>query len=224
MKFGSAGRVWPKPVFFIYLKDRRLTNTKLQAIMLNKIVLDLETQKSFDEVGGRNKFHLLKVSVAVAYSYVENKFLVFEERSLHKLGELLQEADLVIGYNVLHFDYEVLRPYLHFDPQTLPTLDLLVEVEKVLGHRIGLESLANATLNTSKLASGMDAITYWRTKQMDKLKAYCTEDVKITRDIYNYALENKKLFFSDFFTKKEIRLEFPEVVPAGDKRKQTSLF
>jgi DEAD/DEAH box helicase domain-containing protein len=192
--------------------------------MLNKIVLDLETQKSFDEVGGRNKFHLLKVSVAVAYSYPENKFFVFEERSIHKLEEILQEADLVIGYNVLHFDYEVLRPYFHFDPQTLPTLDLLVEVEKVLGHRIGLEALASATLASSKLASGMDAITFWRSGQMDKLKAYCTEDVKITRDLYNYALENKKLFYKDFFTKKEIRLELPEAVALPNKRKQTSLF
>jgi DEAD/DEAH box helicase domain-containing protein len=192
--------------------------------MLNKIVLDLETQKSFDEVGGRNKFHLLKVSVAVAYSYPQNKFLVFEERGLHKLGEILQEADLVIGYNILHFDYEVLRPYLHFDPQTLPTLDLLTEVEKVLGHRIGLEALANATLDAAKLASGMDAIKYWRTGQIDKLKAYCAEDVKITRDLYNYALENKKLFFKDFFTKKEIRIELPEALALPNKHKQTSLF
>jgi len=45
--------------------------------MLNKIVLDLETQKSFEEVGGFGKNHLLKVSVVGVYSYVQNKYLTF---------------------------------------------------------------------------------------------------------------------------------------------------
>ena len=192
--------------------------------MLKKIVLDIETQKSFDEVGGRNKFHLLRVSVAVAYSYVENKFLVFEENQLHRLGELLQDADLVIGYNVLHFDYEVLRPYFNFDPKVLPTLDMLVEVEKLLGHRIGLDAIARATLNSSKLGSGMDAIKYWRSGEMEKLKNYCVEDVKITRDIYQYVIDNRKIYYTDFFTKKELALSFPAPMPRTDKSKQTSLF
>ncbi len=192
--------------------------------MLNKIVFDLETQKSFDEVGGRNKNHLLKVSVAVAYVYPENKFLVFEEKNVHKLGEILQEADQVIGYNIVSFDYEVLRPYLHFNPTTLPTLDLLVEVEKVLGHRVGLDSVASATLAASKLASGMDAIKFWRTGQKDKLKEYCVEDVRLTRDIYEYARANGKLFYKDFFTRKEFKISLPDAIERQNKHRQNSLF
>jgi DEAD/DEAH box helicase domain-containing protein len=192
--------------------------------MLNKLVLDLETQKSFGEVGGRNKNHLLKVSVAVVYSYPEKKFLVFEEKNMHKLGELLQEADQVIGYNIIDFDYEVLRPYLNFDPKIIPTLDMLQEVEKILGHRISLDSLAEATLNTNKIASGMDAIKFWRAGDMAKLKEYCAMDVKITRDIYEYARGNGKLYYKDFFTKREIKITFPEVLPRENKLKQTSLF
>lgn len=192
--------------------------------MLNKIVLDLETQKSFNEVGGRNKNHLLKVSVAVAYSYPEKKFLIFEEKNVHKLGEMLQEADLVIGYNLIDFDYEVLRPYLHFDPNSIPTLDILKEIEKLLGHRIALDSLAEATLETNKIASGMDAIRFWRAGEIEKLKEYCVSDVKITRDLYEYARDNNKLFYKDFFTKKEIKISFPDPLPRENKQKQASLF
>ena len=192
--------------------------------MLNKIVLDLETQKSFDEVGGRGKNHLLKISVAVAYSYLQDKFLVFEERSAHKLGELLAEADLVIGYNLLDFDYQVLQPYVNYKLSSVPTLDMLVEVEKVLGHRVGLDAIAQATLNVSKIGSGMDAIRYWKAGELEKLKKYCIEDVKITRDLYDYALREGKLFYKDFFEKREFKISFPEVVANHGRQKQISLF
>src|SRR3989344_2700815 len=126
--------------------------------MLNKIVFDLETQKEFAEVGGRGRNHLLRVSVAVAYSYPENKFFVFEEKTVHKLGELLQEADVVVGYNIVDFDYQVLQPYFNYTLDSLPTLDLLVQIERVLGHRISLDAVASATLDAGKSASGLDAI------------------------------------------------------------------
>ena len=192
--------------------------------MLNKIVLDLETQKSFDEVGGRGKNHLLRVSVAVAYSYLQNKFLVYEESSVHKLGELLQEADLVIGYNLIDFDYEVLKPYLQFDFGSVPTLDMLVYIEKILGHRVKLDTIAQSTLGASKTASGLDAIKFWKTGQMEKLKTYCIADVKITRDLYDFALKNGKLFYKDFFKQKEFKVDFPEVFEKANKYKQSSLF
>src|SRR3989344_4870100 len=124
--------------------------------VINKIVLDLETQKDFAEVGGRSRHHLLRVSWAGIYSYRDNRFQVFGERDLHKLGEILTMADQVIGYNIKQFDYAVLRPYLNFSVAELPTLDLLEEVEKVLGHRISLNAIASATLNEQKTGAGLN--------------------------------------------------------------------
>jgi len=63
----------------------------------NKIVLDLETQKSFDEVGGFGKNHLLKISVVGVYSYLDNKYHCFTEDQLYRLGEMLSSADQIIG-------------------------------------------------------------------------------------------------------------------------------
>ncbi len=104
--------------------------------MLKKIVLDLETQKEFAEVGGRGKNHLLKISVCGIYDYAVDKYCIYEEHELPKLAAILQGADQIIGFNIKSFDFEVLQPYLNFDIHEIPYYDLLEEITKVLGHRI----------------------------------------------------------------------------------------
>ena len=88
--------------------------------MLKKIVLDLETQKSFQDVGGRGKNHLLKVSVACIYDYSTGKYSSFEEHEIAKLSPILQTADQIIGYNIKDFDFEVIQPYLNFNIHEVP--------------------------------------------------------------------------------------------------------
>lgn len=192
--------------------------------MSNKIVLDLETQKEFAEVGGRSAHGKLRVSVCGIYSYEQDQYLCFDESNLTKLGEMLQETDLVIGYNIKQFDFQVLQPYFNFSMDTVPALDILEEVEKVLGHRIRLEAIAQATLGTGKTGSGLASINLWKTGRIDELKSYCLNDVKLTREVYEYAKVNGKLLFQDFFETREIVLNFPEPAPRINTVVQSSLF
>ena len=192
--------------------------------MLNKIVLDLETQKEFAEVGGRGKPHLLKVSVAGIYSYLDGKYSTFEERELHKLGELLAAADLLVGFNIRQFDLAVLQPYLNFSLNEIPTLDILEEVENILGHRIGLDAIAQSTLGASKIGSGLAAVRLWRAGQIDELKKYCLKDVELTKQIYDYGMKNGKLLYRDFFETRELPVAFPEPAARKNVVRQTSLF
>lgn len=192
--------------------------------MLNKLVLDLETQKDFAEVGGRNRHHLLRVSLAGIYLYNSDAYESFLEKDLHKLGELLVEADQVIGFNVLQFDYAVLQPYVNFSLKSLPTLDILVEIEKVLGHRLSLDSLATATLGAGKTGTGLNAIRLWRAGQLEKLREYCLNDVKLTRQIYEHGVRHGKLLYKDFFETREIPVKFEEPPPRQNIAKQVSLF
>lgn len=192
--------------------------------MLNKIVLDLETQKDFAEVGGRGKPHLLKVSIVGVYSSAEDKYFCFTEKELHKLGEMLAGADQIIGFNNKQFDHEVLQPYLNFSLADIPALDILEEIEKILGHRIGLDTIALATLGSGKTGSGLRAIELWKTGQMEELKRYCLNDVKLTKDIYDYGQKYGKLLYRDFFETREIPVKFPEPLPRINILKQTSLF
>lgn len=178
--------------------------------MLKKIVLDLETQRNFSEVGGRNKNHLLKVSVCGIYDYARDVYEVYEERELPRLFPLLESADQIIGYNILDFDFAVLKPYLHFNICQIPALDILKEIEKVLGHRISLESVAQGTLGHGKSGKGLEAITKFREGKIQELKEYCLDDVKITKEVYEYILQNGKVRYQDFFDAKELILKFAE--------------
>ena len=192
--------------------------------MPKKLVFDVETQKEFSEVGGRGKNHLLKISVCGVYDYEQDKYLIFEERELPKLGELLQTADQLIGYNSKDFDNAVLQPYFNFDLGQIPHLDILEEIDKVLGHRIKLDDVAQATLGSGKSGDGLKAIQLFRSGRMDELKEYCLDDVRITRQIYEFAIKNHKLLYRDFFAIKEIPLSFTEPESRIGVKHQSVLF
>lgn len=172
--------------------------------MFKKIVLDLETQKSFEEVGGRGKNHLLKVSVCGIYDYAQEKYLIYEESELPRLAPLLQAADQIIGFNIKNFDFAVLQPYMNFDLSTVPYYDLLEEIEKSIGHRIKLESVAQGTIGSGKSGNGLEALLYYRNGRMDLLKKYCLDDVRVTKEVYEYALKNQKLMYRDYFSIREM--------------------
>ena len=155
------------------------------------VVFDLETQRSFAEVGGRSQFHRLGVSVGVAYRYDQDEFLVVTEDTVDELVSLLVEADLVVGYNILGFDYEVLRAYTDKDLKQLPTFDLMYDLEERLGFRPKLDSVASATLGGGKSADGLQALEWWRTGEIDKIIEYCREDVRVTRDLYDFGKRNR---------------------------------
>ncbi len=155
-----------------------------------RIVLDLETKHTFDEVGGRGQFHKLGVTVAVVYDYLDKTFKTFEEHELGQLENILIDASLIIGFNHRRFDMPVLQPYARTPLANLPMFDILESLQELLGYRVGLDNVARATLKTGKSASGLDAIEFYRSGQMDALKDYCKEDVRITRDLYEFGLEN----------------------------------
>jgi DEAD/DEAH box helicase domain-containing protein len=162
------------------------------------VVFDLETQRSFDEVGGRSQLHRLGVSVGVSYRYDRDEFKTYTEDTIAELIALLQSADLVVGYNIKGFDYEVLRGYSDADLRALPTLDLMYELEDRLGFRPKLESVASATLGSGKSADGLQALQWWREGEIEKISEYCTEDVRVTRDLFEFGRRNRFVLVSRF--------------------------
>lgn len=162
------------------------------------VVFDVETQRSFDEVGGRTQFHKLGVSAAVAYRYDLDQFLEFTEENVGELVNLLVEADLVVGYNIVGFDYEVLRGYTDRDLRHLPTVDLMRDLEAKLGFRPKLDSVVQPTLGVGKTADGLQALEWWRRGELDKIMAYCRDDVRVTRDLYDYGKRNRCVLVARF--------------------------
>src|SRR3989344_5666488 len=129
--------------------------------MAQPVVIDVETQFSFRDVGGFDP-RKLKVSVAGIYDYAADKYLAFEEKELPRLFAYLENASVIIGFNVVDFDLPVIRPYYIGDLRKFSTLDLLKYVEQSLGFRVSLDDLARETLNKKKTGHGVLAIEYYR--------------------------------------------------------------
>lgn len=162
------------------------------------VVFDLETQRSVEEVGGRSQLHRLGVSVGVAYRYDTDEYLVVTEETIDQLVNLLFEADLVIGYNVVGFDFEVLRGYTERDLSTLPVLDLMTDLEARLGFCPKLETVASSTLGCGKSADGLQALSWWQEGRIDLITEYCREDVRVTRDLFDFGKRNRCVMVSRF--------------------------
>src|SRR6185503_7311148 len=100
--------------------------------MKNTVYFDLETQKSAEEVGGWHNVREMRMSLAVTYSTATNEYKIYPEQQVDDLVRELQRADLVVGFNNLRFDYEVLHYYTVLDLRQIPTLDVLIELQKKL--------------------------------------------------------------------------------------------
>lgn len=185
-----------------------------------RIVLDLETKRTFDDVGGRNSIDKLGISVVGLYRYDTDKFECYLEQDFGKLQNLLIDASLIIGFNHIGFDMPVLQPYLSIDVKTLPCFDLMVDFQERAGHRIGLDAIATATLGIGKSGSGLDAIRYYNEGRWDELKAYCLKDVEVTRDVFEHGLKNKKILYKSKFGQntKELKVDWSKY---GKKKAQT---
>ncbi len=167
--------------------------------MKNIVYFDLETQKSADEVGGWNNIRDMRMSVGVTYSTARGDYRIYGEKEVDELIKELMRADLVVGFNNLRFDYEVLHGYTVMDLKQVPTLDMLVDLQKALQHRLSLDSVATASLGVEKTAEGLQAIKWYREGKLLEIAEYCCYDVKITKLVHEYGATNKQLFYTNKF-------------------------
>lgn len=154
------------------------------------LVLDIETQRLFDEVGGPAHADRLGLALAVTYSVGRDAFDAFWEGDAAALMERLAAAALVVGFNLVAFDYRVLEPYAPAPLAALPTLDIMHDVRAALGRRVSLDALARATLGAAKCGSGLDAVRWFREGRRDLLEHYCRADVDITHRLFAFGLEH----------------------------------
>src|SRR3954447_5532724 len=170
--------------------------------MKNIVYFDLETQQSAEEVGGWDKISAMRMSVGVTYSTATGGYKIYGEKQVDDLIRELQRADLVVGFNNLRFDYEVLHGYTTLDLRQLPTLDMLVVLQNQLQHRLSLDSIATATFGVEKTAEGLQAINWYRIGRLLDIAEYCCYDVKITRLVHEFGCHNRQLHYHNRFGKK----------------------
>ncbi|HYN21754.1 MAG TPA: Zn-binding domain-containing protein, partial [Thermoanaerobaculia bacterium] len=171
------------------------------------ILFDLETLRGASDVGGWANIHRMGLALGVVCHLEEGRFEVFGEGEVQGLIESLRGASLVIGYNVRRFDYRVLSGYTGEDyNRVLPTLDLLEDVARRLGFRVGMGHLAQETLGLGKSADGLQSLQWVREGRLDLVEQYCRRDVEILRDIYLYGRREGCLFYRN--RRRDVRLKF----------------
>lgn len=187
----------------------------LAANMPATVYFDLETQRSFNDVGGASNLSKMGVSVGCSFCTDSGIYRVYPEEELEDLVQLLVRAELVVGYNHLHFDYGVLEGYTVLDlgSQTV-NLDLMVDLKNIIGRRIGLGHVAAITLGAGKTAVGVDALKWWRehravvgdqdkdstttySEPLMKIAKYCAYDVKVTKCLHEFGRKHGYVKYDD---------------------------
>ncbi len=163
---------------------------------MRKIVFDIETKNLFSEVNSNNPVDL-DISVVCIYDYEKDTYESFTEEQFGKLWTILEKADLLIGYNSDHFDIPLLNKYYPGDLTKIKSLDILAEIKNSFGRRMKLDQIAEGSLGINKSSVGPQAVIWWKQGEYDKVIQYCLDDVKITKDVYDYAKTNNKLVFKE---------------------------
>jgi len=172
---------------------------------MRKIVFDIETK----DVPKTARFDPrdLEISVLCAHDSKTDSYLTFLEHELDDLWPILEHADLLVGYNSDHFDIPLLNKYYPGDLTRLKSVDLLKEIKKAGSKRVRLDAVAKGTLGKGKSGHGLQAVEWWKKGEVEKVKQYCLSDVKITKELYDYARANQMLKYADLSGIREVKID-----------------
>ena len=148
-----------------------------------------------------------ELTVVGIHNSESNTYSSYVREELPQLWPILEKADLLVGFNSNAFDIPLLNRCYPGDLTHIRSLDLLTEVQQVLGRRIRLDSLAQATLGKGKTGDGLKAMVWWQEGKYDKVREYCIEDVRLTRELYDHALQHGLLKYKDLREIRDIKLD-----------------
>jgi DEAD/DEAH box helicase domain-containing protein len=161
---------------------------------MKALTFDIESQNTFRQVGSQNAADLDLALVSVHDSDTD-KITTYLQEDLPKLWPTVESCDMLIGYNSNHFDIPLLDKYYPGDLTLIKSLDLLVEIKDACGRRLKLDGIAAGTVGEHKSAHGLQAIVWWQQGEIEKIKQYCEDDVRLTRKIYDIARDTGKLVY-----------------------------
>lgn len=174
---------------------------------MRAITFDIETRMT-SLAGGRGvDINDMDITVVGIHDSSTGAYSSFLKEDLPRLWPVIEGADMLIGFNSDSFDIPLLNRYYPGDLTKIRSLDILSEIYKALGRRVRLQSLAEATLGKGKKGDGRQAMDWWEEGLYDKVREYCIEDVRLTRELYDYAKEHGYLKYKDFKEKRDVKLD-----------------
>jgi DEAD/DEAH box helicase domain-containing protein len=171
---------------------------------MRTVTFDIETANWLGE--GRTEPADLQIAIVCIHDSLTDSYDSFLEPELPRLWKILEETDLLVGYNSDHFDIPLLNKYYPGDLTRIQSIDLMREIQEVLGRRIRLDAVADGTLGKKKSGHGGQSLVWWRNGEVDKVRKYCIKDVELTKNLYLHALEKGFLKYRELGSLHEVKL------------------
>jgi DEAD/DEAH box helicase domain-containing protein len=203
--------------------------------MITEVVFDCETQKLFHEISGTDPGDL-GISVVSVYVRKVDEYQrelggtmhSFWEKELNNMWKYFSGAQRIIGFNSVKFDVPALKKYSPTGFEKLPHFDIMKIVRDSLGFSLSLNHLASQTLGKYKSDVGTNAVEYWKKhdeESLAKLKSYCEMDVRLTKDLYDFGVREKKLKYLDKWNNsRELPVDFSYPTAVIEASRQIGLF
>lgn len=156
---------------------------------MKTIIFDLETKRNPDSVsGGWSNKRELGISSGVAWVSWLRRYVMYREDRIPLLVDLINEADLVVGFNSINFDVPLLEAQ-GYELHIKQHCDLMALCERPHRKFVGLDELAWFTLGRGKIANGKHAPELAELGRWDELFEYNTDDVVLTRMLFEFVAE-----------------------------------
>ncbi len=170
------------------------------------LTFDIETANWIGDPGVEDSKGL-QIALVGTHDSLTGQYDSYIESELPKLWKTIEETDILVGYNSDHFDIPLLNKYYPGDLTRIKSVDIMVEIQKVMGRRMRLDAIAEGTLGKKKSGHGGQSIVWWRAGEVEKVRKYCLKDVELTRNLFDYALEHGSLKYKELGRTQEVKLD-----------------
>ncbi len=190
----------------------------------NILVFDIET---IGNISSPNFVDEMQITVVGVYNYAKDEYKTYFLEELSDLEADLKQANLLVGFNNDHFDTPILNKYYQFDLFSIASFDILREFRANTGKRLGLDAIASMTLGSSKSGTGSNAMTLYQDGKLEELAQYCLNDVKLTKDIFEYCINKQHLIYPSkdgwLRLKVDMKYDLDEFIDENTQKSQYSL-
>lgn len=157
----------------------------------NITYLDIETQHLITEFEGgwKNPENYGKIKIAELGILQNGVYTTFEENNINDLIPELDKSELIVGHNIIQFDFKILE---HYFPKNimlniyLKSFDTMLELNKFTSDAgwVSLDDIAQRNFGMKKTEDSIKIPEMWRNGEKDKVKEYLLNDLEMTKKFY----------------------------------------
>jgi hypothetical protein len=174
--------------------------------LMRILVFDLETRKDAKTLRPDNEergWDELRqgeggISALAIWDVSEQWLYLYDDHCIHAAVAHLEQADVLVSFYGEKFDVPVIEGVLGRKLRVKYHYDIYREMAEANAHRgiIGrkgdftLDSVCTRTIGKGKTSNGAHAVVLVTNQQFGELFNYCGHDVKLTKELFEYACLN----------------------------------